>query len=824
MKTLHKARRFIRSVQEPIEFNLSLYKETLQQILQRHEELKNKPDQALQDLSRGLAGKIAGGTAPEELLPSAYALVKETCIRRLGLKAYDVQLLAAIALHHNRLVEMQTGEGKTLAAVFPAFLNALSGKGVHILTFNDYLTRRDATWMGSVYQFLGLSVGHIQEGMAPEAKRQAYRCNITYATAKEVGFDYLRSFIAYDEQELVLRPFHYAIIDEADALLIDEARNPLVLAGDIILTDIDFHHIARLADKLKQGQDFDINNYSRNIFLTEAGIEKTEQALHIDNLLADEHYQQLAAISLALHARTLLHKDIDYVIRDGQVKLVDEFTGRIVEDRKWRSGLQTAVEAKEGLDIRSEGHILNAISLQHFITRYPRRAGMTATAQPAANEFMDNYGLGVVVIPPNKPCRRVDHPDEVFINQEAKIKAIVAEVQRAHSAGQPVLIGTRTVRESESLAGIIRENGTPCQVLNAKNDELEAAIIARAGLPGAVTISTNMAGRGTDIILGGPDGKERKAAIRAGGLYVIGANRHESLRVDRQLRGRAGRQGDIGQSRFFISLEDELMVKYKLQDVLPKRFRREAGGRRLGQVNWVDWSIRLIKGAPSQPDQLNQPSQLTNQARIGDSRIHLYIQHIQEVIEDQTSEMRRTLMLYSDLVEKQRQLIQGERQRILKAPECLEEQLGIDLEGVNIGKLQAMALFQYDRLWAEHLEYLQQVRDSIHLVRFGGQKPLFEFQRLADSRFQALCKEIDETIEEKAALLLANPDMELRELGVRRPSSTWAYVVNDNPFGNKLATMLLDNANIGFQADPISAAVLFVVGLFRRLFRRKGKN
>ncbi|MCB9036479.1 MAG: hypothetical protein H6557_07670 [Lewinellaceae bacterium] len=464
------------------------------------------------------------------------------------------------------------------------------------------------------------------------------------------------------------------------------------------------------------------------------------------------------------------------------MKLVDEFTGRIVEDRKWRSGLQTAVEAKEGLEIQSEGHILNAISLQHLIIRYPKRAGMTATAQTAANEFMNSYGLGVVVIPPNKPCRRVGHPDEVFTTQAAKIQAIVEEIQRAHRTGQPILLGTRTVRESENLASIIRKSGIPCQMLNAKNDELEADIIARAGMPGAITISTNMAGRGTDIVLGGPDGQDREPVIRAGGLYVIGTNRHESLRVDRQLRGRAGRQGDIGHSRFFISLEDELMVKYRLKEILPRRFRNLPEGQ-----------------------------------KIEDKRIHLFIQHIQEVIEDQTSEMRRTLMLYSDLVEKQRQLIQGERQQLLLKAGYLEEHFDIKAKNIPVEKLKTVALFQYGRLWAEHLDYLQQVRDCIHLIRFGGQKPLLEFQRLADRQFQLLCDRIDEAVREKAALLLANPGLELQELGVRRPSSTWTYIVNDNPFGNKLATMLLDNSNIGFQVDFVSAAVLFVVGVFQKL-------
>jgi len=815
MKILHKARQFIRTVQNPIEYDLEPYEETLPQILLLHQGLKTKTDKELQRLSRELTGKATEGATLEGLLPLAYALVKETCIRLLGMEAYDVQLLAAIALHRSRLVEMQTGEGKTLAAVFPAFLNALSGKGVHILTFNDYLARRDAAWMGPAFEFLGLSVGCIQEGMPLADKRLAYHCDITYATAKEVGFDYLRSFIAYDEQELLLRPFHYAIVDEADALLIDEARNPLVLAGDIIRNEINYHEVARLAERLMQGQDFDVNNYSRNIFLTEAGIEKVEQALHIGNLLSDEYYHLHSAVSLALHARMLLHKDIDYVIRGGQIKLVDEFTGRIVEDRKWRSGLQTAVEAREGLEIRSEGQILNAISLQHFITRYPKRAGMTATACQAANEFLNSYGLGVAVIPPNKPCRRVDHPDEVFTTETAKIEALIEEVQRAHSIGQPILIGTRTVRESERLAGIIRENGIPCQVLNAKNDELEAGIIAGAGMPKAVTISTNMAGRGTDILLGGPGGQERDAVIRAGGLYVIGTNRHESLRVDRQLRGRAGRQGDIGQSRFFISLEDELMVQYKLKDVLPRRFREGTEKKREG------WAGRLLNfNRPARDSQAARP------AHIRDTRIHLFINHIQEVIEDQASEMRRTLLLYSGLLEKQRQLIQEERQTILLEPAYLSELLSLHGENVPEEKLRALALFQYDKLWAEHLDRLQQVRDSIHLVRFGGQKPLLEFQRIADRQFQSLCERIDETIPEKAALLLANPAQELSELGFRRPSSTWTYVVNDNPFGNKLATMLLDNANIGLQVDPVSAAVLFVVGLSRRLFRggREGER
>ncbi|UCG26628.1 MAG: accessory Sec system translocase SecA2 [Bacteroidales bacterium] len=765
--------------------------ESLQEHINRFaKEMENQPDQYLRKLSVDLMKRSADRKDTEDFIVTGFGLVKEVIKRVLKITPYDVQILGGIALYREKLIEMQTGEGKTLTAVFPAYLRGLENKGVHILTFNDYLAKRDAHWMGPVYKFLGLSVGYIQEGMDRESKKAAYNCDITYATAKEAGFDYLRSFVAYKTDDIVLRPFHYCIIDEADAILIDEAKNPLVLAGDIIKSGINFNLIAEIVSSMKKKVDFDMDEYSMNIYLTEKGIERIENELSVQNLQADENYELHSAINLAIHARTLLSKDVDYVIRDKEVKLVDEFTGRIVEDRKWRNGLQTAVEAKEGIAIQSEGNILNSISMQHFILQYPIRSGMTATARDSTEEFSDFYGLSTVVIPPNRPCSRKDHQDQLYITKEAKSRAIIEEVKKANKTGQPVLIGTLTVKESEELAGKFRSNGINIEVLNAKNDEREAEIIACAGKPDVVTISTNMAGRGTDIILGGKDGSQKKEVICNGGLYVIGTNRHESQRIDKQLRGRAGRQGDIGVSRFFTSMDDTLMVKYRLRETLPPHFRDLSG----------DYPIE-------------------------NKFVKKLVNHVQRVIEGQGYDIRKTLVGYSGLVEKQRVIIQSERQKILYETDRLfaicdltdpDLKRSLDYEAV-VKKLRNMALYYYDRYWASHLDYLQAVRDSIHLVRIGGQNPLREFQKKADKSFKETCRNIDQQIQEKAGEIIANPEITPAELGIRIPSSTWTYMINDNPFGNQLSIFLLDNSNIGFQADPVSGILLGMFGLFERI-------
>lgn len=774
----------------PIKEDLSFYQELLPRIDAYYKIYQNASDGEWRSAALELRATAGQHEDLEHLLPDAYGLMKAVCHRQLGLLAYDEQLTAACALHFGNMVEMQTGEGKTLTALFPAFLNGLLGKGVHILTFNDYLAVRDARWSRPVFEVLGLSSAFIRQGMSAGEKQLAYQADITYGTAKEVGFDYLRSFQAYAATELIQRPFYFAIVDEADALMIDEARNPLVLAGTVLDPGIDVNAMASLAADLSQGEDFELNDYARNVFLTESGIKKVEQRFVVDNLMADEHHQLLSAVNLALHARMLLKRDVDYVVKEERVLQVDEFTGRVVADRKWRNGLQTAVEAKEGLPIRSEGQLLNAISLQHFLYRYPKLSGMTATARAAAEEFENFYKLETVIIPPHRPDRRQDMPDRVFPNREAKLRAIIREVKQVHASRQPILIGTLNVRESEELADLLKSERLSCEVLNARQDAREAAVIARAGKPGQITISTNMAGRGTDIDLGGGDPMERDQVLSLGGLYVLGTNRHESFRIDRQLRGRSGRQGDPGISRFFISLEDELMVKYKLEEALPKKF--------LG---------------------------LSGEDPIEDPKIFKFIDHIQRVIEGQTYDMRRTLLLYSELVEKQRLIIQGERQKILLDDDFLLERVGWqspEMPGAALlEKLRLLALGLYDRHWSDHLDQLQQLKEGIYLVRYGGQKPLREYQRQSDRWFQELCELIDTELPEKARILIGQPELDISTLGVHRPSSTWTYLINDNPFGNQLAIMLLDNSNLGFQADPISAVFLFVAGLIQRRKRRK---
>ena len=468
-----------------------------------------------------------------------FALVREVTRRALGLRPFDVQMVAALALSRGRIVEMRTGEGKTLAAVMPAALHALTGDGVHILTFNDYLAHRDAEWMRPVYGLLGLSVRHVQQGMTAEDRRRAYRANVTYVTAKEAGFDHLRDLRATDPRNVRHRPFHMALVDEADSLLIDEARVPLVIAGQAGQRATSACRVAPLVAALTSGVDFDTYEYGRSVGLTEAGITRLERDLGIGNLHDAEHVPLLTELNCALHVHVLLRRDVDYLVRDGQIGMIDEFTGRVVEDRHWPDGLQVALEAKEGIDPHADGRILGSLPLQHFLRGYPMLCGMTGTAQAAAAELRDLYALGVVVVPTHHPMIRIDRPDALFTHREAKDQAVVVEVRRVHAVGRPILVGTLTVEESDRLAGRLRAAGVACQVLNAKNDATEARTVAGTGARGAVTISTNMAGRGTDIRLGGASAAEHAAVVALGGLYVIGTNRHESRRVDLQLRGGA---------------------------------------------------------------------------------------------------------------------------------------------------------------------------------------------------------------------------------------------------------------------------------------------
>ena len=503
----------------PIEHDLRPYRRTLRRI--DASDLSGMSDDDIAAQADRLRRRARDGESLDELLPACYALARESAARRLGLWPFDVQMMAAAALHKGRVVQMATGEGKTLVAVLPAVLNALSGRGVHILTANDYLARRDAAWMGPVYRQLGLSVASISQGMDRDQRRAAYAADVTYVTAKEAGFDFLRDQTMTDPAGVVQRPFQYVIVDEADFILIDEARVPLVIAGAAPAPPVPHEVVAAAVRQLRAGVDFLIDENARNVALTDAGFLRARQLLGCPPLHLPEQQTLLAGIHVALHALVLLHGDRDYIVRRGRIELVDEFTGRVADNRRWPHGIQPAIEAKEGLDVQPEGNVLGSIPVQHFVRLWPKISGMTATAEPSAVELHEFYGLKTVLFPPNRPCMRVDEPDVVFTHRAAKMAALVEEIGRVQPTGRPVLVGTSSVAESEELAAALRQRHVKCRVLNARRDAREALIVSRAGTPGAVTISTNMAGRGTDIVLGGGDPVARERVAGLGGLYVI---------------------------------------------------------------------------------------------------------------------------------------------------------------------------------------------------------------------------------------------------------------------------------------------------------------
>jgi len=743
-----------------IEFDLTPYLKLLAQIDTQEKQLKTKADGYLKELSAHLVTRARAGAALDDLLAEAFALGREASRRVLGMRHFDVQVFGGIAIHRGRLVEMQTGEGKTLTAVLPVYLNALTGRGVHVLTFNDYLARRDATWMGPVYEFLGRSVGHIQEGMDANDRQEAYRRDITYTTAKEAGFDYLRDHRCAHRDDLVHRPFHFALVDEADSILIDEARIPLVIAGNTDDVVANPYEMAELVRHLQPNRDYGTDQNERNAYLTEPGIERAEALLGCENLHAEKNLPLVVQLHQALHAHVLLARDVDYVVKDNRVQIVDEFTGRVVEDRHWPHGLQAAVEAKEGLAVQAEGMIRGSITLIHLARMYPKLAGMTATAQAAAEEFNAFYDLTVMVIPPHRPCVRHDETDLVFLTKQARRRALIEEIARVHATGRPILVGTCSVAESDDLAEALQGRGLTCHVLNAKNDEREADIVAEAGAPGAVTISTNMAGRGTDIRLGGEAERHREQVVALGGLYVIGTNRHESRRVDDQLRGRAGRQGDPGASRFIISLEDDLLRRFGIDEMPPPH---------------CDASAR------SEP--------------IDDPEVTREIAHVQRVMEGQNLQLRRTLWQYSYAIDRQREILYRRRQDLLwqkttstlLASRCaaryeqLLAQVGPQvLEDVE----RQIALFHIDRCWSEYLDYVAHIREGLCLTGGGG-NPLNMYHRTVGRAFRELLESIDDHVVETFTSAEIGADgIDMDKEGLKGPSSTWTYLVTDNPFGS----------------------------------------
>ena len=603
---------------------LKVLQRAVQEVTDLEPGIEKLSDEELRAKTDEFRERLASGGTLDEILPEAFAVVREASRRTLGLRPFDVQVMGGIVLHQGKISEMKTGEGKTLAATMPVYLNALSGRGVHVVTVNDYLARRDAAWMGEIYDFLGLSVGLVQDGMGFDERKVAYHSDITYGTNAQFGFDYLRDNIATSTEHLVQRDLNYAIVDEVDSILIDEARTPLIISGLPESAADTYYRFAAIVPRLKAGEDFEVDEKKRQVAPTESGVEKVEKALGIENLYDDVNTNLVNHLNQALRAHTLFQRDVEYLVRDGQVFIVDEFTGRVLEGRRYSEGLHQAIEAKEGVEIKEENQTVATITIQNFFRQYDKLAGMTGTAATEADEFMHIYKMEVVSIPTHKDMIRDDRDDMVYKTKKSKYTSVVEDIIERHEEGQPVLVGTVSVEVSEHISGLLKRKGIPHNVLNAKQHEREAETIAEAGERGAVTIATNMAGRGTDIKLG--EGVEE-----LGGLYVLGTERHESRRIDNQLRGRSGRQGDSGESRFYLSFEDDLLRRF--------------GGQRMQNV--ID-RIGLEEDVPIEAGMISGS-----------------VRRAQEQVESQNFQIRKKILEYDDVLNKQREVIYAIRRDIL---------------------------------------------------------------------------------------------------------------------------------------------------------------
>lgn len=600
--------------------------------------------------------RIENGESLEDILPEAFAVVREASRRVLGMRHFDVQLLGGICLHEGKIAEMRTGEGKTLVATLPTYLNALTGNGVHIITVNDYLAKRDSEWMGKLYRFLGLSVGLIVHGLSFNERKEAYSADITYGTNNEFGFDYLRDNMVIYADQMVQRELNYAIVDEVDSILVDEARTPLIISGPGDKSTELYGVVAKAIIQLKEGEDYTVDEKAKAVLPTEFGIAKIEKALNVTNLYDHENIELSHHFNQALRAKALMHRDRDYVVRDGEVVIVDEFTGRLMFGRRYSDGLHQAIEAKEGVKVERESQTLAAITFQNYFRMYGKLAGMTGTAKTEEDEFLKIYGLPVIVIPTNKAIARVDFPDVIYKTKKAKYKAVIEAIKEANAKGQPVLVGTTSIAQSEELSIVLKKSGIQHNVLNAKYHEMEAQIISGAGQKGAVTIATNMAGRGTDIVLG-------EGVAELGGLHIIGTERHESRRIDNQLRGRAGRQGDNGSSRFYLSLEDDLM-------------------RLFGSDNIASIMDKLGMDE-------NEP--------IEHQLITRSIEQAQKKVEGRNFDIRKHVLQYDDVMNQQREVIYGQRRQILMG-EGLKENI---MSMINQMIDQYMDLYANEKLYPE---------------------------------------------------------------------------------------------------------------------------
>ncbi len=615
---------FLKTIFDGNEREVARLRRTADKVNALEQRMEALSDEQLAEKTPEFRDRLAKGETLDDMLPEVFAVVREAGKRTLGMRHFDVQIMGGQVLYEGRIAEMKTGEGKTLVATLPVYARALEGHGVHVVTVNDYLARRDAEWMSPIYTALGLTVGIIQHDLEPPARRDAYNCDVTYVTNNEVGFDYLRDNMAWQVEDMVQRELFFALVDEVDSILIDEARTPLIISGQGTEPTELYEKFAQIVPRLKKDEDFTVDEKAHAVPITEQGVAKVEKMLGIQNLYEQRNIELAHQLNAALKAWNLFHRDQQYIIKEGEVVIVDEFTGRLMYGRRYSDGIHQAIEAKEGIKVRSEDQTLATITFQNYFRLYERLAGMTGTAKTEEREFRDIYGLDVVVIPTNQPVRRKDQSDIVFKSEQAKFNAVVDEIVTEHKKGRPVLVGTRSIEKSEMLAAMLRRKGVECNVLNAKYHEQEAQIVKDAGQPGQVTIATNMAGRGTDIKLG-------EGVPGAGGLAIIGTERHESRRIDNQLRGRSGRQGDPGSTRFYVSLEDEVM--------------RLFGGERMNNIM--------------------ERVGFTDEAPIESPLVTKSLERAQSKVEAHNYEIRKHVLEYDDVMNKQREVIYGDRRAIL---------------------------------------------------------------------------------------------------------------------------------------------------------------
>lgn len=750
---------------------------TVDQINALESSLTGLSDEQLRAKTEEFRGRLEKGEELDDLLPEAFAVVREASKRVLNMRHFDVQLLGGMVLHSGKIAEMKTGEGKTLVGTLPVYLNALAGKGVHVVTVNDYLAQRDSQMMGQVYEFLGMTVGCNLHGLSHEEKQAAYACDITYGTNNEYGFDYLRDNMVLYKEQMVQRPLNFAIIDEVDSILIDEARTPLIISGQAQKSTQLYYAADRFVSGLKETDDYTIDVKMRSISLTDQGVSKAEKAFGIDNLFSHEHVTLNHHVSQALRARFIMKRDVDYVVQDDEVVIVDEFTGRLMAGRRYSDGLHQAIEAKEGLEVQNESMTLATITFQNYFRMYRKLAGMTGTAKTEEEEFKRIYGLEVVQVPTNRPNIRQDAPDVVYKSENGKFRAVVDEIVKRHQTGQPVLVGTVSIENSERVSEMLKKKGIKHQVLNAKYHAEEAAIISNAGQHGTVTIATNMAGRGTDILLG-----EGVAAL--GGLHIIGTERHESRRIDNQLRGRAGRQGDPGSSQFYLSMEDELMRRFGADNIMGMMerlgFDEDSPIESKLITRAIESAQKRVEGSNFDARrvvlQYDDVINLQREKIYGDRRQILNSENIREIVTGMIANVvqravdnhcpgeevpedwdldalvayAHTNFLPEDRVTKddlwgkeKEELVEWFMERIEAYYNEREEQIGAETmrEFEKVVVLRAV-----DSKWMDHIDAMDHLRQGIHLRAYGGNDPLREYQFEGHNMFLSMIERIEEEI------------------------------------------------------------------------------